>query len=262
MAIGAYLFLLHVEEDTPWEFSSCRGTLLLHARSCEDRDLDQDGLCKLCQALLSNDRFLKVLARVQDGVHDHTPYKYHELASLAEVTRKKEQTIETFCLRRINDTKKLVRREGVISLHHQVLLAMSSKKIPRLDRVLRVASERKMSMPAMLELIRKAAQGIYRPKGFDEEEDLQTLLFLRLGGQRVAEIAHRIFGLPATATVRRCTMIPPLLCSPSYPLETELVRNLKAVFKSLQSSLAGRQVVHVVLMVDEIAQEKRPRWCD
>ena len=139
---------------------------------------------------------------------------------------------------------------------------MSSEKIPHLDRVLRVASERKMSMPAMLELIRKAAQGIYCPKGFDEEEDLQTLLFLRLGGQRVAEIVHRIFGLPATATVRRHTMIPPLLCSPSYPLETELVQNLKAVFESLESLLAGHQVVHLVLMVDEIVQEKRPCWCN
>ena len=139
---------------------------------------------------------------------------------------------------------------------------MSTKKIPHLDCVLRVASERKMSMVAMLELIRKAALGIYRPKGFDEEEDLQTLLFLHLGGQRVAKIAHRIFGLPATATVRCCTMIPPLLCSPSYPRETELVRNLKAVFDSLQAPLASHHIVHVVLMVNEITQEKRPRWCD
>ena len=37
---------------------------------------------------------------------------------------------------------------------------------------------------------------------------------------------------------------------------------MKAVFDSLQSSLAGRQVVHVVLMVDKIVQEKRPWWCD
>ena len=74
-------------------------------------------------------------------------------------------------------------------------------------------------MPAMLELIRKAVKGVYCPKGFDKEEDLQTLLFLRLEGQRVAEITHRIFGLPATATVRCHTMIPPLLCS----LEMELV---------------------------------------
>ena len=162
---------------------------------------------------------MKVLAQAQDGVQDHTPYKYHGLASLAEVTCKKEHTIEVFCLRRVNDTKKLVRCEGVISLHRQVLVAMSSEKIPHLDQVLCVAFEQKISMPAMLELIRKAVKGVYCPKGFDKEEDLQTLLFLRLEGQRVAEITHRIFGLPATATVRCHTMIPPLLCS----LEMELV---------------------------------------
>ncbi|KAH8995049.1 hypothetical protein EDB86DRAFT_2804872 [Lactarius hatsudake] len=261
-AIGTYPFLLHIEEHTPWEFSSHHGSLLLRARKCEDQDLNQDGLCRPCQALLSNDKFMKVLARAQDGVQDHTPYKYHGLTSLAEIAHKKEHTIEIFRLRRINDTKKLVQREGVISLHHQVLLAMSTEKVPRLDRVLRVASERNMSVAAILELLRKAALGIYRPRNFDEEEDLQMLLFLRLGGQRVAEIAHRIFGLPAPNTVRRRTMIPPLLCSPTYPLEAELVHNLKAVFDSLLPSLAGHPVVHAVFMVDEIAQEKRPRWCD
>ena len=189
-AIGAYPFLLHVEEHTLWEFSSYRGSLLLHAHECEDRGLDKDGLCKPCWALLFNDKFMKVLARAQDGVQENTPYKYHGLASLADITRKKEHTIEVLCLRRINDTKKLDRREGTISLHCQVLLAMSSKKIPRLDQVLRVASERKMSMAVMLELLRKVVLGIYRPRGFEEEEDLQTLLFLRLGGQQVAEIAH------------------------------------------------------------------------
>ena len=97
-AIGVYPFLLHIEEHTPWEFSSCHRSLLLHACDCEDHSLDQDGLCRPCQALLSNDKFLKVLAQAQDSVQDHTPYKYHGLASLAEIVHKKEHTIEVFHL--------------------------------------------------------------------------------------------------------------------------------------------------------------------
>ena len=97
-AIGAYPFLLHVEEHTPWEFSSYCRSLLLHARECEDRGLDKDGLCKPCRALLSNDKFVKVLARAQDGVQDYTPYKYHGLSSLTEIARKKEHTIQVLCL--------------------------------------------------------------------------------------------------------------------------------------------------------------------
>ena len=160
-AIGAYPFMLHIEEHIPWEFSSHRGALLLHARNCEDRHLDKDGLCRPCQSLLSNDRFKKVLARMQEGVHEYTPYKYHGLASLAAIARKKERTIELYRTRRINDMRKLLGCEGVITLHRQILLAMSTGTIPRVDRILRVASDRRMSVAAILEMVRKAGQGIY-----------------------------------------------------------------------------------------------------
>ena len=261
-AIGAYPFMLHIEEHVPWEFSSHHGALLLRARKCEDRHLDKDGLCQPCQSLLSNDRFKKVLARMQEGVHEYTPYKYHGPASLAAIARKKERTIESYRTRRVNDTRKLLRREGVITLHRQILLAMSTGKIPHVDRILQIASDRQMSVAAILEMVKKAGQGIYRPKGFKEEEDLQTLLFLRLGGQRVAEIAHCMFGISAPSTVHRRTVIPPLICSASYPLEVELVKNLKAAFENLLPALAIQKTTHVVFMIDEIAQEKRPWWCD
>ncbi len=97
-AIGTYPFLLHIEEHTPWEFFSHCGSLLLHMRKCEDQNLDENGLCKPCQALLTNERFKKVLERVLDGVNGHTPYKYHGLASLAEITWQKEYTVEMFHL--------------------------------------------------------------------------------------------------------------------------------------------------------------------
>ncbi|KAI9430614.1 hypothetical protein H4582DRAFT_1793529, partial [Lactarius indigo] len=59
-AIGAYPFMLHIEEHTPWKFAFRRGSLLLHAHSCEDRSLDKGGLCRPCRSLLSNDKFRKI----------------------------------------------------------------------------------------------------------------------------------------------------------------------------------------------------------
>ncbi|KAH9031978.1 hypothetical protein EDB84DRAFT_1588501 [Lactarius hengduanensis] len=109
---------------------------------------------------------------------------------------------------------------------------MSSGKIPRLDRVLCVALDHHMSVAAILDLVPKAVCGLYHPKGYTKEEDLHTLLFLRLGGQRVADIVHRIFGIPA-----------PL------DLENNLVTTLDRKY-------------HVVLMFDEIVQEMHPQWCD
>ena len=91
---------------------------------------------------------------------------------------------------------------------------------------------------------------------------MQTLLFLRLGGQQVAEIAHHMFGIPAPSTIRHRTVIPPLICSASYPLEVELVKNLKAAFENLLPVLVIQKMTHIVFMINEIAQEKRPWWCD
>ncbi|KAH9011001.1 hypothetical protein EDB84DRAFT_1681136 [Lactarius hengduanensis] len=253
--IGAYPFLLHVEEHTPWEFSSYCGTLLLHARKCENRDLDENGLCQPCRALLSNLKFKKVLDRIENGVNEKAPYKFHGLAGMTETARKKIVPLicsvfgEPTTRRNLSGAKAQSPCTG-------------SGNVPRLDRVLRVASDRRMSVAAILDLIQKAGRGLYRPKGFTEKEDLQTLLFLRLGGQRVAEIAHRMFGIPAPSTVRRRTIIPPLICSPSYPLAKDLETNLAAAFDSLSATLAAQGKYHIVLMFDEIAQETRPRWCD
>jgi hypothetical protein len=60
--ISAYPFLLHVEEHTPWEFSSHGGSLLLCAHDCKNHNLDKCGLCQPCQTLLSNTKFRNVLA--------------------------------------------------------------------------------------------------------------------------------------------------------------------------------------------------------
>ena len=68
---------------------------------------------------------------------------------------------------------------------------------------------------SMLELVKKAAEGTYHLKGSEEEEDLQALLFLYLGGTWVADIAHHIFETPGVSTIWKCTIIPLIIASPS-----------------------------------------------
>ena len=71
-----------------------------------------------------------------------------------------------------------------------------------------------------------------------------------------------MFGIPAPHTIHHHTIIPPLICSASYPLEVELVKNLKAAFENLLPALVTQKMVHIVFMINEIAQEKWPQWCD
>ena len=45
---------------------------LLHTHECKDCDLEKNSLCKPCQALLSNNKFVQVLACAQDSIQDYT----------------------------------------------------------------------------------------------------------------------------------------------------------------------------------------------
>jgi len=169
--------------------------------------------------------------------------------------------IDVLRLRRLNDAKKLLGHEGVIDVHNQMLMALSMQRIPRIDRVLHVMFNHGRGIHSTLELIKKAAEGTYHPKGFDEEDDLQALLFLRLGGACVADIAHCIFGTPSVSLICTHTTIPQILPSPAFPTRFEIEQNITACFEGLLDILGTwGQCMHAVLMFDELAVEKRPRW--
>jgi len=91
----------------------------------------------------------------------------------------------------------------------------------------------------MLELVKKAAAGTYHPKSFDEEDDLQALLFLCLGGAQVADVAHCILGTPSVLTIRRRTIVPQLLSSPSYLTYYKIEHNIAACLEGVLEILGA-----------------------
>lgn len=113
----------------------------------------------------------------------------------------------------------------------------------------------------MFELIKKAAAGTYHPKSFDEEDDLQALLFLHLGGAWVADVAHHILRTLSVSTIWRCTIVPQLLSSPSYLTYYEIEHNITACFEGILKIL-GASMLHGILIFDEIAIEKWLCWDD
>ncbi len=91
---------------------------------------------------------------------------------------------------------------------------------------------------------------------------LWGLLLWRLGGSRVADIAHRSMGLPSVRTPRRNTIIPRLVSSSACPTVLEVEENISACLISLNEGTVVSEVTHQVLMFDEIKIEQRPRWDD
>jgi hypothetical protein len=157
----------------------------------------------------------------------------------------------------------LAGKEGVIEVHKQMLLALSTQHIPRIDHVLCVGFRNGAGIHTMLSLIKKAGEGTYHPKGFDEEEELQVLLLLRLGGARIAGIAHRVFGTPSVSTICSQTTVPQILPSPSFSTHYEVLKNIASTFEGILDMMrVSQNLLHRILMFDELAIEKRPRWDD
>jgi len=254
----SYPFALHTLMSLPWDYGTRKDAFVLTSHSCLGK-AKVNGSCKACNSLRKNETLKKIIVRYTNGVSENTQLVYHGIAGLIDVVHQKTSMIDVLCLRHLNDAKKLLGHKGVIDVHNQMLMALSTQHIPHIDRVLHVTFNHGRGIHSMLKLIKKAAEGMYHPKGFDEEDDLQALLFLQLGGACVADIAHRIFGTPSVSLICTHTTIPQILPSPAFPTHFEIEQNITACFEGLLDILGTwGQCAHAVLMFDELAVEKRP----
>jgi hypothetical protein len=111
-------------------------------------------------------------------------------------------------------------------------------------------------------------QTSFTTKGFTNEDIMRSLVMLRLGGARVAEFAHRSLSLPSLTTIRCNTVIRPLIVSPSAPTIPEVEANILTCYETLDTtqnwspSLESSSIMHQVIMLDELAAERRIRWDD
>ena len=99
-------------------------------------------------------------------------------------------------------------------------------------------------------------KGLYKPKNFTEEEMSCGLLFLRLGGARVASLTHQALGSPGLSTLHCGSAVIPLSPLAGIPSRVEIQRNLQAAFKTSH----GDNGCGYVLMIDEIKVEEWMRW--
>lgn len=206
----------------PWSFQFRNGIMVLRASSCTGNATSKSPSCRPCSDLQTNFNLLLIKHHIDRGVHENAPFAYNRLGGMMEIARRKGRQNDLQRIRKRNLARKLLGREGKIDEYKKMVLALSNKQIPRLNILLRTAHRRKLGLHVIISLIKRAAKGLYHPKDYDEEDDLQALLMLRLAGARVADIAHRIHGSPAASTIRHRTTLPPLIPSPSVPTVAEV----------------------------------------
>ncbi|KAF8173643.1 hypothetical protein BJ912DRAFT_931873 [Pholiota molesta] len=260
----SYPFALHDILSIPWvPQASCEGNLILRARMCSEWIAKGTTMCQSCQQIGSMSTLDGILTRLESGVHENATFAYHGISGLQELLRRKNELIEFYRLHGLNQARKLLGKVAALSDQKRLLMAISSGKVKRVDRVISIALQQKKGVRGILASVTAAAQGYYQPKSYTEEEDMRALLIWKLSGNRVAEINHRLQGAPSVTYLRTRSIVPPLIPSPGQPKIQEVRKNVKATLESVLdeiNSVRTGKVLHSVLMFDELATEKRIRW--
>jgi hypothetical protein len=197
------------------------------------------------------------------GVEEKTNYAYLGFGELVERCRRKDRQIDTLRVTTFSSTRGLKYRARVVDTHKKLLLLVGSQNIPRLQVVVGRLMARNASAESILNVVKQAALGVYKPKGYLEEEKLLGFLMMKVGGAKVAKIASAGFSGPSVSTLRRFHIADPLVASAGDPSYHDVVANIKASFSTTGTfafdSAAAKQLGYV-LMIDEVKCELRLRW--
>ena len=239
--------------------------MTLFARSCTGSSEGESVACQPCQQLVKNKVLEGVLTRMAEGVHENAIFAYHGFSGIQEMLRRKNQQIDFYRFRGLNQAKKLLSKATALTEQKRLVTAIVSGKANRVDRLISIGLQQKKGVRGLLASLEAAAQGYYHPKTFTEEEDMRALLLWKLGGNRVAHINHRAQDAPSVSYLRTRSTVPPLVPSHADPTVVQVRSNVNATLRSVLDVLHRQigmdsKVLHTVVMFDELAAEKRIRW--
>jgi len=258
----AYPFALHDTLILPWNYAVMNGVMKLFARSCSGLSQGDD-TCQPCQQLVKNKTLEGIFMWIEDGAHENTGFAYIGFSGLQEMLRRKNRLVEFYHLCGLNQARKLLVKATVLSDQKRLLMAIASGKVSRVDCLLSIGLRQKKGARGLLALYMAATEDHYNPKSYTEEEDMKAILMWRLGGNRVAEINHCANQAPSVTYLRTRSTVPLIIPSHEQPTVDQVQANVKATFNGLLDVIHSQnrsRFVHVVLMFDELATEKRIRW--
>ncbi|KAF8274383.1 hypothetical protein EI94DRAFT_1768655 [Lactarius quietus] len=168
---------------------------------------------------------------------------YHGVGALITIVHQKTDQIDQLHMSKLNGSRKLLAKVGTLDEHKQWVLAIASGEWT-------------------------AWCHWFKRKGFTSQKGLCTrtssIVLLHLGGVRVPQFAHQSLAL---------LILPALVISPSTPTVAEVDSNILSCcssFNSVSGACSGgnapdsdlwqpldkTQIMHQVLMLDELAVEK------
>ncbi|KAH9009695.1 hypothetical protein EDB85DRAFT_2077656 [Lactarius pseudohatsudake] len=160
--------------------------------------------------------------RIRHGVHENAPLVYHGIGGLVEVARHKIGQVRQLRLTKLNTSRKLLGKATALDDHKQWIMAIASGRVDRVASLVQAGLKHRAGIKSLIQQYERAVEKLCRPKGYSNEDLMHSILMLRLGGASLATI-------PDSGTL---------------------------------AGASSGQIVHQVIMLDELAIEQRVRWDD
>ncbi|KAF6747646.1 hypothetical protein DFP72DRAFT_821447 [Ephemerocybe angulata] len=259
----SYPFGLHSAQHLPWNYFVQGDKMFLIAHSCQKTFLKGDtrSACKSCSSLAQNTIIRGIRDRMNNGTHINTTFAYLGFDELVLALKNKTDQNQFLRFNALNQARSLERKKKGLSMYQRLTVAIASKDIPRIARVIHAGLQRRKGIAGILEKVTEAAQGVYKVKSFSENERMLGTLLWRIGGARVGHILHRALGLPSVGSLRNASVRIPVQPSAGKPTAAEISKNALNMLEGIIPIIKNDpNVRHAVLMFDELAVERRPRY--
>ena len=256
----SYPFGLHSEHAVPWNYQSIDNSFYIQAKLCQKFLSKAGTACKSCLKLTSSTLFKGIVDRIKFGAHENIPLVYHGVRGLMAVARRKTDQLHQLQLSKFNNNQKLMVKVGALEDHKQWILAIASGQVDHVASLVQVGLKHRAGIKALVLQYEPAADKLYQPKGYSNEDIMHSIFLLWLGGAHIAEFAHHSLSLPSLTTICCNTILQALVVSPSIPTATEIEANIKSCYTLGPSTTPNPEslvVTHQIIMLDELAVEKR-----
>ncbi|KAF8192027.1 hypothetical protein K438DRAFT_2136827, partial [Mycena galopus ATCC 62051] len=253
----SYPFGLH-DTGLPWSYRSAGDDFFLREVTCAEGALNADQTeCERCNSLSLNKRYKAIVHRIEHGVHENSTLIHQPVSGLIEIVHRYSERARGVRLMKLNDTVTIGRKMATIDAYKELTMAIASDNMSQVSHVLQAGLNNGAGVYGLIGLLRHGVGAAHGAAAMS-----LGLLFLRLGGSRVAEIAHRALGLPSVSTLRRHTTICPLIPSPGMPTVAEIEANIEATRDATLPSTGPIRIMHGGVLLDEVATERRGRYDD
>ncbi|KAG9083015.1 hypothetical protein FS749_006369 [Ceratobasidium sp. UAMH 11750] len=263
----SYPFQLHDRRTVPWSIRiEPEGTMHLVSSVCQTTiDIPGHKACSSCEEITNHPVLEGIVRRANQGTHENTPRQYLSVTMLLELLGQKTSQIDTMRVQNLAQARKIATLVRNLDDYKRLTMAIGSGRVERVNALVSVALRNGSAVRGIIDLYERAASGLYKPHGYTQEEMLRTFLLLKLGGTRVADVAHRSMSSPSISTTRKYAPVAALRASPSTPTLDEVMYNIDLACACLvpsrpESSDSEGPVEGYVGQLDEIKIQALFRW--